>query len=70
MAEKSKKILFQMVIRKPDPQKEIEYVIFDHDPSFSSLSRIEKKAFIRAEEEKIKKLISKEYRPTTCNPSD
>jgi hypothetical protein len=64
MAEKNKKILFQMVIRQPEPEKEVQYVIFDHDPTFSSLSRGQKKAFIRSEEEKIKKLISKKYRPS------
>lgn len=59
----SKKILFDMTINVDTPDVEKQYTIFDSEPSFFSLSNLEKKAFIRREEQKIKQIISRALSP-------
>jgi hypothetical protein len=62
MEKKNKNILFQLVIYNPDPKQEKKYTIFDKKPCFSNLSEKEKKHFIKNEIQKVKTLISKEYK--------
>jgi len=64
MMEKNIKILFKLVIHSPDPGQETEYTIFDKTPSFASMSSQEKGYFVKLQQQKIKKLISRKYQPS------
>ena len=61
--EKKVKILFKLVIHSPDPGQETEYTIFDQNPLFASMSSQEKRCFVKLQQQKIKKLISRKYQP-------
>ncbi len=63
----SKKILFDMTINVDTPDVQKQYTIFDSEPSFFSLPSIERKAFIRREEQKIKQIISRALSPRFQN---
>lgn len=58
-----KTILFQMTINIDGPDVEKHYTLFDSDPSFFTLSKNEKKAFLKKEEQKIKQLITNALQP-------
>lgn len=60
---KDKTILFQMTINIDAPNVEKQYTIFDGEPSFFTLSKIEKKAFLEQEELKIKQMITNALLP-------
>jgi len=62
MEKKNKNILFQLVIHNPERKKEKKYTIFDQKPCFSNLTSKEKKTFLKNETQKVKSLITKEYK--------
>lgn len=59
----SKMILFQMTINVDVPNVQKQYTIFDGEPSFFTLSKLEKKAFLKKEELKIKQIITNALSP-------
>lgn len=60
---KSNEILFQMTINVDAPDVDKQYTIFDGDPSFFTLSKIEKKMFLKEQELKIKQMITNALLP-------
>ena len=63
MMGKKDRILFRLIIHTAQADGETEYTIFDKNPSFSSLSVMEKQRFIKIQQQKIKKLITQKYQP-------
>ena len=59
----NKTILFQMTINVDAPDVEKQYTIFDGNPSFFTLSKIEKRAFLKEQESKIKQMITNALSP-------
>ena len=52
-----------MTINIDHPGVEKQYTLFDSDPSFFTLSKTEKKTFLKKEELKIKQLITNALQP-------
>lgn len=69
MEKKNKNILFQLVIHNQDPKQEKKYTIIDKKPCFSNLSTKEKRDFIKLEIQKIKNMISEEYKTRSLKQS-
>jgi len=68
MTDMNEKILFKLIIHNTDADQEAEYTILDKNPLFSSLSAREKQNFIKIQQQKIKKLITRKYRPGFQKP--
>jgi hypothetical protein len=58
-----KPILFQMTINVDAPDVAKQYTIFDMNPSFFTLSKVEKREFLEKEESKIKQIITDALSP-------
>lgn len=61
--QNGKTILFQMTVNVDAPEVDKQYTIFDGEPSFFTLSKTEKKAFLKKEELKIKQIITNALSP-------
>lgn len=68
MKDKKERILFKLTIYNVNTDQETEYTIIDENSSFSTLSVQERQNFLKTHQLKIKKLISREYRPDFQEP--